>query len=294
VSKDFQRGDAEAQRETKPLPQSRYGCVALLDALGTGTASLDQSTAYLNALGDIRTVISEFSMERRDRKQMGRVPEKYSGGEFRVRFFADSILITLPFEREHANWLPIARMFVGLSAIVAVSLSRRILFRGAVAIGDYIESEDAVLGPAVLDAAHWYEMPDMFGVIATPNAMFSIQRILLDHAAVKSMPAGGVKLMGLSYRVPLKTGKTLETHVADWTSSARIRLRDASTDIEHWFFGVLQDCLVSPDVEAKYRNSLEFLRHCEVLRAASYRNHAQSRVACLDARDYRPKQKPKN
>ena len=241
-----------------------YGCVALLDALGTRTASVGQAATYLNSLGDIKTVMSWFSTKQDDdRERAGKVKQAYPGGEFRVRFFADSILITLPFEREHLNWFPIARMFAGLSAIVAKALSRGILFRGAVAIGDYIESEDAVLGPAVLDAAHWYEMLDMFGVIATPNAMFSIKLILYDKAVIYAMPAGNGEAMGFPYEVPLKTGRTLVTHVADWAYSAKVHSRDASKNIEHWFFGVLHDCLVSPEVESKYRNSLQFLRHRE-------------------------------
>lgn len=241
--------------------ETRFGCVTLLDALGTRTASTAQTQAYLASLADIRDVIARFELGDDDPRS-GRIAPEFPGGEFRIRFFGDSILITLPFEREHLNWVPIARMFYGAGAVVATALGRGILFRGALAIGEYVESADAVLGPAVLDAAHWYEMADMFGVIATPSAMFPIRRLLADGAAVATWPAGAVEAMGVPYTVPLKTGKTVVTNVADWTFSARVRSEHARRNIEQWFFTALQDTLVSPEVEAKYKHSLDFLRHC--------------------------------
>lgn len=243
------------------MVETKYGCVTLLDALGTCTASTEQTRAYLTALADIKEVISRFEVGD-DGAQAGRVVPEHPGDDFRIRFFGDSILITLPFDRERLNWVPIARMVSGVGAVVATALSRRILFRGALAIGEYIESEDAVLGPAVLDAAHWYEMADMFGVIATPSAMFPIRRLLADPMAVATWPAGAVEAMGVPYAVPLKTGRSVSTNVADWTFSARVRSELAGRNIEEWFFTMLQDALVSPEVEAKYRHSLEFLRHC--------------------------------
>lgn len=77
----------------------KFGCVALLDALGQRTASVDQAMSYLETLADIRTVVSEFSLGGDDAR--GRVMPEFPGGEFGIRFFADSILITLPFERQH-------------------------------------------------------------------------------------------------------------------------------------------------------------------------------------------------
>jgi hypothetical protein len=154
-------------------------------------------------------------------------------------------------------------MFSGVGAIIAVGLSRGILFRGAFAIGDYIESENAVLGPAVIDAAQWFEMPDMFSVIATPNAMFAIERVLALETSDDEWPVGARESMGVAYDVPLKSGKVVRTNAVDWTFSAKVRSKNAWHSIETWFFTALKDNLVSPDVEAKYRNSLEFLRFCE-------------------------------
>lgn len=253
-----------------------HGCVALLDALGTRTASIEQATAYLDTLSDIQTVVAEFQMPTGERELRGRVTPKHPGGAFRVRFFSDTILITLPFDRDHLNWVPVARMFAGVSSVIAVGLKRGILFRGAIAIGQYVESEDAVLGPAILDAAQWFETPELFGAIATPNAMFSIQRILLDRPEGEGSddwPVGARQSLGIPYDVPLKNNKTLSTHAADWTFSARIRSSEAAKNIEKWFFSVVQDLIVSPDVEAKYRHSLDFLRHCQSRWKAACRAH---------------------
>lgn len=124
-----------------------------------------------------------------------------------------------------------------------------------------------MLGPAVLDSAEWFEMPEMFGAIATPNAMFSIQRVIGEKDGQEEgqhdWPVGARESMGVSYEVPLKNGASVLTHVADWTFSARVRSRDASRNLEMWFYAVLKNTLVSPGVESKYRHSLEFLRHCD-------------------------------
>lgn len=249
--------------------ETKHGCVALLDALGTRAASVEATMAYLDSLKDIKVLVAEFSMAITDKERVGKKRHAYPGGDFRIRFLGDSILITLPFDPEHLNWVPVARIFSGVSSIIATGLMRGILFRGAIAVGEYVESDDAVLGPAVIDAAHWYEMPDFLGAIATPNAMFSIATILADKPAEEGSgdwPVGASESMGRLYEVPLKNGKTLKTHAADWTFSACVRSREASANIDKWFFSILQKFPVSPEVETKYSNTIAFLHHCRETR----------------------------
>jgi hypothetical protein len=246
------------------MPEDLYGCVVLLDALGMRTVSIEQTKSYLAALADIREVMSEFAIT--EETSHGREMPEHPGGEFSIRFFADSILITLPVEREHMNWAPIARTFSGTGAVLATAFNRGILFRGAIAIGNYIETNDAVLGPAILDAAHWYETANMFGVFATPNAMFTIRRLLCDREDIESWAIGAVESTGLPYEVPLNSGLTIDTHMVDWSFSAGVRSRDAAHDIEKWFYKVLERYPVTPDVELKYRNTLSFLNHCQTRR----------------------------
>jgi hypothetical protein len=241
--------------------EDRFGCIALLDALGTRTASLEQTKSYLAALVDIRELMKEFAITDEDTR--GRVVPEHPGGEFRIRFFADSILITLPIDREHLSWFPIARTFSGVGAVLASAFGRGVLFRGAIAIGHYIETNDAVLGPAILDAAYWYESADLFGVLATPNAYYTIRRLCRDREQVDSWPVGAMEALGRPYDVPLRDGKSLQTHLVDWTFSARVRSREASEDIKRWFYGVIADYIVKPEVESKYRNTLHFLEVCD-------------------------------
>lgn len=243
------------------MAQKRFGCVAVVDALGTRTASVVEAERYLEGLADIKTVMSKLELSDDHGRSSGRIVTAFPGDEFRIRFFADSILITLSFDREHLNWVPIARMFSGVAAVVATGLMRGFLFRGAISIGEYLESDDAVLGPAVLDAAQWYDLPDMVGVMAAPGAMFFIRSLLADESAKESWPTGAAQGMGVSYTVPLKNGRTVVTNVADWTFSARVHSADAMRNLEQWFFTVLHGSRVDPDVESKYRHSLEFLRH---------------------------------
>jgi len=83
--------------------ETKHGCVALLDALGTRATSVEATMAYLDSLKDIKALVAEFSMPGDDREKVGKKLPAYPGGDFRIRFFGDSILITLPFDPDHLN-----------------------------------------------------------------------------------------------------------------------------------------------------------------------------------------------
>lgn len=233
---------------------SKYGCVVLLDALGTRMLGPEECIQYLDHLKDIKKLLSEFSDAQQDAfstklSYLGLPPES----DFHVRFFGDTILVTLPCEKKNLNWHLLTRIFWGVANLIAHAMERGILFRGAVAVGEYVETRDAVLGPAVNDAAQWYDLPDLFGAIATPSMMLLLRYVLSDPQIVRSLPEQGIPGLAVQeWVVPLNTGKTLTTVVADWMLAAYQIIPEAETNLERWFLKNIRRCPIPPEVESKY------------------------------------------
>lgn len=90
------------------------------------------------------------------------------GGAIEVRTFGDTILMTIG-----NSTLPIPADIEAAAAwssfLVATGLDSGYRFRGAIAAGDFISTPEAIIGPAVADAAAWYERADWIGVHVTPS-----------------------------------------------------------------------------------------------------------------------------
>ncbi len=52
-----------------------------------------------------------------------------------------------------------------------------VLLRGAVSVGEYVRSDNSILGPAVKEVADWYEKSEWMGVVATPSCENVINKL---------------------------------------------------------------------------------------------------------------------
>src|SRR5688572_17006824 len=78
------------------------------------------------------------------------------------------------------------------------SIVERYPFRGAFAVGEYFVGDSrTVLGPAVSDAASWFEAADWIGIHATPHASMFIQSLL------EQSPGSKLDHVLLDHEVPL-------------------------------------------------------------------------------------------
>jgi hypothetical protein len=66
-----------------------------------------------------------------------------------------------------------------LSRFIRNGLSRGMAFRGALSIGEFIvdEKSSSILGPAINDAAQWYDQFSGFGINLTPHTALAIASI---------------------------------------------------------------------------------------------------------------------
>jgi hypothetical protein len=191
----------------------KYGIVVLLDALGARTASIEESKNYMTALEAIKEDIqSSNELEHLD------IPNEIrkSFGDITPRIFGDSILITSPLRDREIATLGHGLKYIGsaLAFLMTEAIHRKILFRGAVSIGDYISNPDLVLGPAVADVANWYEQLNMVGVMATPKASFHFKRLSVATKLDVNMKTR-VFDRWEAYAAPTKLGE-METYMLDW------------------------------------------------------------------------------
>lgn len=121
--------------------------------------------------------------------------------------------------------------------IIEYALSKGFPLRGAISYGEFSESMNIMLGPAIDEAAAWHESTDWIGVILTPSAQMYIR----DN--------GNIDYITDYEHIPFKKGiKTLHKCI-DWDFENKEILYDIFLDKGPHM----------PEVAPKYLNTLEFL-----------------------------------
>jgi hypothetical protein len=235
----------------------RTGVVAFLDALGTKGLGVNgdigsilkarrniRSTAQLHLegpppvfvgpylpLGILLLVAHYLNMAQKGASVAGA----------KVVLFSDTYVLTAWGPDEPRKLLP---WFSGVISQVVkhAAVEQGVFLRGAVSIGSFVQAPDGLFGPAVTDAAYWYEEADWIGVILTPSAKYGYDRNLVDSLPVDDL---------VNYLVPLHDEKTIETWAVAWPG------RDPKTRTS--LLDKFSANPVLPRDESKYRNTLQFV-----------------------------------
>jgi hypothetical protein len=128
----------------------------------------------------------------------------------------DTIVIALEPESEPAL-ADVGTMCWLLNRAVVPAFLDGVLFRGAVVSGEFYVDQDserksAVLGPAVVDAADWYERTEWAGVHFTPTSSLRIENFLAQPGVWNRRES----LMFKHPRVPIKQQIPAELFVLNW------------------------------------------------------------------------------
>lgn len=244
----------------------KKGIVALLDALGTRTGTIESAMAYLRAVEKIRGRIKsnlEITLQRLEDK-----PElRNMLAALRFRFFGDSILFTYEITDEKQFTEYFHRLGFILNTLMVEAIDLGILFRGAVSIGKYIETEDIVLGPAIVDVASWYEKIELFGIITTPAGMNYLKAIYSDRSGKSFSESELVPRICRLSDVPIKGDRVLNTYIFDWPDSVFYLTKGDIHAASGWYFARIRDLNVPEGDERKYANTEAFVKE-SIMRSA--------------------------
>ena len=142
-------------------PSPKLGVVVLLDFLGVSTFDARGCTEFLSKRVK---VLERLELAKKE-------VAKFGAAELSIRTFGDSILVTWPTGIVHSD--DVLVMGEVLKIVFHTCIANQILLRGAVSAGEFVETQtqnDSVaVGPAVADAAAWFEAADWSGIIATPR-----------------------------------------------------------------------------------------------------------------------------
>lgn len=168
--------------------ETATGFVVLLDALGVRAMSgadidrfMEQRRFILAVLKEILPVLNSWrSQERLTRS--ARVPN--------LLVFGDTFAITwaAPSSHPYTFLREVQEFGAAISYVVALAFIAGLRLRGAIAYGEFLYDADVIVGPAVAEAAEWYEEAQWIGVIATPATARAINAALSDPAAATPDP----------------------------------------------------------------------------------------------------------
>ena len=226
------------------------GCVALFDALGARSYSQEEAAVFLGARDQIVSDVQKAAAKN----------PRIESDNFRVFVFNDTVV--LAYLRKQVSPDDLIDFCGFVRAFQVAFLMNDILLRGAISMGLLYRADDktnAVMGPAVSDAATWYERADWIGVLATPSATVKI-RLWLQQLGVRKDPFEHVLL---DYDVPLNDRRKLRLRSLNWPKGLHISFghdrKRARTELLSRFAK-----RPMPDgTESKYLHAVEFFDHCD-------------------------------
>jgi hypothetical protein len=233
------------------------GIIAVVDALGVSTYSLEQSEYFVKARDGIISRITRISEDHSERL----------AGESLIPIIntiGDTIVFSWRTAEDKPNFLRGA-VWTGtwLRYLTVLGLHNGLLFRGAMAYGDFISAENTILGPAVADAVSWYESADWFGIICAPSMQF-----LFNAADILEGKESQMSWF-IKYNVPMKNSPSKSLWTIPWPydiwadehekSKGKAEVvRDSKARINI----LLEGMKVPKGTEDKYLNSLAYFDYC--------------------------------
>jgi len=225
----------------------KYGIVFVLDALGASSYSDEKIKKFLSARRDLNKYLDNQAKELSEISKI-KPPNTYT--------FGDTLIIVIPLSSKRKIKAHIIGSLILLQNYLYHSLEEGILFRGAFAIGSYIEDPESntVMGEAVSDAASWYEKSEWMGLSSTPKT-----NIVLDY----HHPEGfSDPLFVQNYPVPMKDGRAINSYTVSWAG----RFFQEPNKIQNprqKFLELIKDQPIPYGVEEKIENTLQYFSFIE-------------------------------
>lgn len=176
--------------------------VVMLDALGIRSDKIEVAQQFLRQRPRTLTILAEETQgESRDKRIEPVCPTRLKNF-----MFGDTLLLVYKTEQPGEFEKEMRTLLVALRRLLARNLDGGPRFRGSMSYGKVIadESTNTAIGPAISDAAKWYEQGDWLGLILTPRATLFLEPRL--RAVKKVNPRNSSFWFATPYQVPLKSG----------------------------------------------------------------------------------------
>ena len=237
--------------------QWEFGAVILLDALGTkGIYGSEDGTEYVKKLFKIH---SENQKEiRRAEKRLGIKLMNYS-------YFSDTVIIVLKMDGNMAprsigyNLIPLGRF---CDALFSGFFLRNIMVRGCISVGRYISHKGVIVGPAIDDAAAYYEKSDYIGLYCTPSTSLLLESGYWGHLDFPWRDdEDGHELMNYWYKypVPLKGGSNIIVYTVNWPFTIFRTSIEKGLDMHTFVLEQLAHKPIPPEAVSKFRNTEAYI-----------------------------------
>jgi hypothetical protein len=238
--------------------ENNYGFVVLLDALGSKTASLTDAKRYIESVDRIRT----YATYSYNASIKGSPKETDRKNDLTTILFGDTILMTLKITDSNEEYAVFEHLCFVLGEFINDSLKEGLLFRGSISIGDYVQNESIIMGPAVTDAATWYEQLDSIGAIFTPHATTVLKGMFLKAIQVTPSSEFTNWTNAILEFPPLKSGLELELFCLNWPLAAytvfSLKSEIGINEIKIWMYDIFRKFPVPLGTEKKYKNTEQF------------------------------------
>lgn len=232
--------------------EQKQGLISILDALGAARYNDEDIARFLSSRDRVLAILHDKAHVKEVRGEIVR-------SDISTFTFNDTVLIVYrtklaPTLRDIEHFCLLLRKFL------ADSMSQGILFRGSLSLGSFYVDDDSntVMGPAVTDAAAWYDSAEWMGINATPHATIAIES-LLEQAR------GNVGHLLVDYPVPLKARTALKLKAVNWPKGFYVRGVRPLTEPENErakCLSLLAAHGVPKGAEQKHFNTIAFFDHC--------------------------------
>jgi hypothetical protein len=242
---------AEEEGETK----TKFGIVAMVDVLGAKKFTIKDSLKFIKKRDE--SIERIIAMSKNYLSPLNIIPD------LDIATFGDTIIICWPIIDEVTDnlHLHLMGMFHLMKLLMIDGITDQFFYRGSIAIGEYIQYENTILGPAVSDAAMWYEKTDWFGIILTPNCEFVTTYSMFEENKYNKNIIDTVPIESLIVKYPVPIGNsTQDFYSIPWPVELLLTPAYTKCDItpKAWFFLKMSIAKIPIGTESKYYNSLAF------------------------------------
>lgn len=220
------------------------GIIVLLDVLGIkGKWSAEKTTKISDNWNTLVTTLKDA------------IKKEFQVEKLEPTFltFSDTIMIIVKTEDFETVLMGLAS---SLRRPFVVSMMINLPLRGCITTGDFYHEETLVIGPAIDEAAEYFELPQWVGISASPSTNREIEKIIKNSSAIKDN--------FYQCDIPLKNSIEQNAWALNWAEKSNETIVKTSKSLNNNYadtHNIIDDQLKnakSLDVALKWRNTLKF------------------------------------